>query len=232
MRRYWVFLLLLVACSDTGSYRLNLVFDHPDVVEVEVWALEPGEQICDDFLSHLADPGSATVVSGAVIPVPPEDKVLLGDIPAGEALFVAEGRTAAGAKILRGCSRYDVKAGGNNYIAIELTQVCWPEPEDLSNQQDDDCDTLVDECDQGAECNDGLYCTEGDICADGDCNGTARDCDDADDCTIDTCDDDLDQCVNTLDPRPGAEGLAQPGTCSNSIDDDCDGLTDQEGRRR
>jgi len=376
MRRFWVLVFLLTSCSDTGEYRLNLVFDHPDVVEVEVWALEPGERVCDDYLSHLVDPGSATVLSREVFTVPPRGETL-GGVPAGEALFVAEGRTAAGAKILRGCARHDVKGGANNCITIELSQVCFPQPEDLQNQQDDDCDMLVDECDQDAECDDsdnctidscvqaacehapvdcsaldrpcadgvcdpasgdcisspkqdgtqcddgndcteadtctggtcagtpvpncctgpadcsdgqdctddvcdvptgtcsnpvldghcyianvcyvdhdsnplnvcqecqsavakdawtnntatcddGHYCTEGDQCADGSCTGTARDCSDSDDCTIDTCDDDIDQCVNTLDPRPGAEGLNVGNTCSNGIDDDCDGLTDSD----
>jgi hypothetical protein len=377
MRRCWVFLLLLVSCSDTGKYRLNLVFDHPDVVEVEVWVLDPSDKTCDDYLTYTANPGGAAVLSSVVIPVPAEGAETLGDVPSGEALFVAEGRTAAGAKILRGCTRYEVRGGANNYITIELTQVCWPETEDLQNQQDDDCDMKIDECDADADCddsdnctidtcvqeacehnavdcsnlngpcvdgecdpasgdcvstpksdgtgcddgndctdtdtctggacagtpipncctgpqhcsdgqdctddvcdvpsgicsnpvmagqcyianvcytdgepnpangcqecvattsndawtnntaacNDGLYCTESDQCADGNCAGTARDCGDGDDCTIDTCDDDLDECINTLDPRPGDEGLSVGNTCSNSVDDDCDGLTDTD----
>lgn len=222
MRRLWVFLLLLASCSDTGKYRLSLVLDHPDVVEVEVWALEPGEQVCDDYLSHLVDPGSATVLSSAVFSVPPQEETL-GDVPAGETQFVAEGRTATGAKILRGCTRYNVKGGANNYITIELAQVCWPVAEDLQNQQDDDCDTLVDECDVDAECDDsddctvdtcdqatcvsvpksdgsgcddGDDCTDADICTGGTCAGTP-----IPDCCVDPCDDGLyctegDQCVN------------------------------------
>jgi len=45
-------------------------------------------------------------------------------------------------------------------------------------------------------CDDGLFCTEGDTCTDGTCTGAARDCDDENLCTSDSCDDTADACAN------------------------------------
>ncbi len=91
--------------------------------------------------------------------------------------------------------------------------------------EDEDRCELRDEAD-GTPCADGLYCTEGDQCAAGDCIGGQRDCDDGDVCTGDGCDEDNNRCRNELEPVPGAEGLAVGDSCTNSLDDDCDGLTD------
>ncbi|MBW2702694.1 MAG: hypothetical protein JRF33_17885, partial [Deltaproteobacteria bacterium] len=52
------------------------------------------------------------------------------------------------------------------------------------------------------------------------------DCDDGDPCTRDECRDW--RCVYVLQNIPGAEGPAGDPTCSNGMDDDCDGLTDSE----
>ncbi|MFC1655235.1 hypothetical protein ACFL2F_05450, partial [Myxococcota bacterium] len=54
----------------------------------------------------------------------------------------------------------------------------------------------------------------------------ARNCDDADACTTDACEEDNDRCTNTMVPNPGAEGPQGDTTCSNNLDDDCDGQTD------
>jgi hypothetical protein len=78
----------------------------------------------------------------------------------------------------------------------------------------------------GTDCDDGLYCTVPDQCDEGVCQINARDCDDADSCTVDTCDDINDRCENTPNPIPGAEGPQGDTTCSNNLDDDCDGQTD------
>jgi len=79
----------------------------------------------------------------------------------------------------------------------------------------------------GTPCNDGLFCTLGDRCLSGSCTGTTRDCDDGNPCTADTCDEALRACKNTMVPVPGAEGLQVGDSCSNGLDDDCDGLADR-----
>jgi hypothetical protein len=71
-------------------------------------------------------------------------------------------------------------------------------------------------------CDDGDHCTIGEMCADGECaNGTPRNCDDADICTLDTCDPETGGCIFALSPNGNQE------TC-NLIDDDCDGQTDED----
>jgi VCBS repeat protein len=79
----------------------------------------------------------------------------------------------------------------------------------------------------GTACDDGLYCSVGDQCATGTCSGGgSRDCADQDSCTADACDEDSNSCTHTLVPIPGAEGLSVDDSCTNTIDDDCDALTD------
>ncbi|RME25502.1 MAG: hypothetical protein D6806_07760, partial [Deltaproteobacteria bacterium] len=92
------------------------------------------------------------------------------------------------------------------------------------------CNEQTGQCEQqyGQErgCDDGLFCTIDDACTEGTCSGLPRNCDDQDDCTEDSCDEVNDRCVNTVVPKPGAEGPAGDQNCSNGRDDDCDGLTD------
>lgn len=78
----------------------------------------------------------------------------------------------------------------------------------------------------GTPCDDGAFCTLEDTCVDGVCSGAARDCDDADPCTEDNCNDVEDTCKNRLTPRPGAEGLAVAGSCEDGVDNDCDRQVD------
>ncbi len=104
--------------------------------------------------------------------------------------------------------------------------------------------------DDGDPCDDGLFCTSGEACSAGDCTGTPTDCADEDLCTVDSCDEDNDQCVHEPqdcddgnactsdscdpstgdclnDPDPAAvEGPAGDPTCSDGVDNDCDELTD------
>ena len=81
-------------------------------------------------------------------------------------------------------------------------------------------------CTGNAECDDGAYCNGAETCQDGLCvDWPPPDCDDGDDCTIDTCDEGTDSCSN--DP-PGAEGPPGDASCEDGIDNDCDGLTDIE----
>ena len=83
----------------------------------------------------------------------------------------------------------------------------------------------------GGACEDGLFCTVGETCSSGACgNGQARDCSDPlplGPCTLDRCDEDLDECVHDRDPA-ALEGPAGSPACAGSIDEDCDGLTDMD----
>jgi hypothetical protein len=91
------------------------------------------------------------------------------------------------------------------------------------NEEARDCSSPDPE---GSICNDGLWCTVNDRCTSGVCTGQGRDCDDGDFCTEDGCDEDKDTCTHLAAPRPGQEGPYGNATCSNGLDDDCDGLTD------
>jgi formylglycine-generating enzyme required for sulfatase activity len=106
----------------------------------------------------------------------------------------------------------------------------------LDSQCDDGNECTTDVCvelrcvnepvDDGTTCDDGLYCTVSDACSGGECVGPDRDCGDLDICTVDSCDEDADSCMNDFEERPGAEGPVGDATCTNGIDDDCDGQTD------
>ncbi len=93
------------------------------------------------------------------------------------------------------------------------------------------CNELSGTCtdqaiDDGGECDDGLFCTIGETCTNGQCAGQENLCDDGEDCTQDVCREDQGLCDHILVPKPGLEGPFGDPTCENSIDDDCDGLTD------
>ena len=85
-------------------------------------------------------------------------------------------------------------------------------------------------------CNDGLFCTNPDSCDMGTCSNTPdRDCGDAVDCTIDTCSEGTNQCVNTPDDSSCDDGLFCDGAeicnaltgCEEGTPVDCSGLDDQ-----
>ena len=93
------------------------------------------------------------------------------------------------------------------------------------------CDDTSDQCvalpaNEGSACDDGLYCTTGETCQTGSCAGSDRDCDDGDTCTLDACDEANDACDNQLIPNPNAEGVWVGGTCTDTVDNDCDRLVD------
>jgi cysteine-rich repeat protein len=85
----------------------------------------------------------------------------------------------------------------------------------------DTCDEGGDQCVndplplEGTSCNDGLFCSHPDTCQGGVCTGPARDCSDGFSCTMDTCDENTDQCTHVL----------QGNCCGNEIvegNEECD----------
>ncbi|HOX42296.1 MAG TPA: proprotein convertase P-domain-containing protein [Myxococcota bacterium] len=93
----------------------------------------------------------------------------------------------------------------------------------------DSCDEVGNAClhdaaaANGAACNDGLFCTLNDACSNGACaGGGARGCSDGNACTVDSCDDTNDVCVNNAAAANGQvcdDGLfCNTGeTCSGGV---------------
>ena len=77
----------------------------------------------------------------------------------------------------------------------------------------------------GTTCNDGLFCTDPDTCQEGTCTGPPRDCSDGVDCTVDTCDEANDQCVNTPDDSYcDDENICTDDSCDEQLG--CDNVFD------
>ena len=95
------------------------------------------------------------------------------------------------------------------------------------------CDEDTDECvaeprAEGTECDDGLFCTENDYCSNGICmSGLQKRCDDGQECTNDSCDEENDVCLNepVEDNTECSEGICCGGVCNSpscSNDTDCE----------
>ena len=95
------------------------------------------------------------------------------------------------------------------------------------------CDPATGECalvpvGPGAACSDGDACTKNDVCLDGECVGEAIECDDENQCTLDTCDTQA-GCVHTPGTAPCDDGDActvldacADGACQPGALVDCD----------
>jgi len=96
---------------------------------------------------------------------------------------------------------------------------------DSCNEDDDVCVNTPDDsyCDDGDWCNGPEVCTPGVGCE----PGTPPDCDDGDPCTIDTCDEDADECVNTPivcnDGNPCTTDVCVDGECVYTAIPGCGG---------
>ncbi|MFN2426118.1 MAG: dockerin type I domain-containing protein [Candidatus Binatia bacterium] len=87
----------------------------------------------------------------------------------------------------------------------------------------DSCDEATDGCtygpaEDGAVCDDGLFCTVDDVCTAGICSGaTPNTCDDANDCTNDSCNEGSNSCKNT--PANNGDPCDDGSFCT--VDDTC-----------
>lgn len=80
---------------------------------------------------------------------------------------------------------------------------------------DDGCPATCGPGDDGLRCSDGTACTVGDVCASGVCVGTPLACDDADPCTVDTCNATL-GCTYAEQPNP--PGCVTTSDCNFAAD--------------
>ncbi len=95
---------------------------------------------------------------------------------------------------------------------------------------DDDCDGSTDEDVPASTCDDGLYCNGQEQCVSGACtSGTAEDCNDSVNCTIDSCNETTDQCDNLSDDSVCDNGLFCDGVETCDPIDDCQAGNDPCG---
>jgi hypothetical protein len=136
-------------------------------------------------------------------------------------------------------------------VCDPATGICGPHVNNTASCNDGSACTTGDQCSNGvcqgvAGCDDGNACTT-DSCGSTGCLHAAASCDDQDACTIDSCDAvsgcahqstntqttcGVGACQRTIDtcvggvPRTCVPGTPTAEVC-NGIDDDCDGLTDE-----
>ena len=128
-----------------------------------------------------------------------------------------------GDKVDENCCDKDADCGGD---------ACEPQVCSVGNQ----CVTTVKpEC--GADACFVPVCDPTDADGDGElCEQTAVDCDDGDICTDDSCipnacmtpSGSFDTCSHVFNPNNGADNEIFGDTCNDTLDNDCDGLTDEE----
>jgi hypothetical protein len=182
---------------------------------------DPNEDPCDDGLfCTVEDACSAGTCSGDARDCG-DDDVCTDDVCSEEADACTNPLNTAPCDDGQFCTAGDTCAGG----------VCVSGPandcDDSESCTDDSCDetanACVNEVRTGA-CDDGLFCTEGDVCTDGTCTGSARDCDDENLCTTDSCDDAADECVNADNTIACDDGsfCTVDDACSGG---ECDGTT-------
>ena len=86
---------------------------------------------------------------------------------------------------------------------------------DSCNEDDDSCLHLAD----NSLCDDGLFCSGEEICSlETGCETLSRDCDDALECTVDSCDEENDVCQNTPDDTvcDDSNPCTEPDECSDT----------------
>ena len=98
----------------------------------------------------------------------------------------------------------------------------------LSDQCNDGvCDEGLDQCiaepkAEGTGCEDGLFCTVDDYCSSGSCvSGSQRTCNDNEECTVDSCDENNDVCNHEVITTCVSGDGCCPAGCDFTTDNDC-----------
>jgi hypothetical protein len=235
--------LLVIGCGGSDKFGIVVVFPDDAARErasgVAVALLAPGESAsCTALLDGSASPGDSgySIEDELTISLPDAQggRPLEADGD-GPRLFFAQAEDGDGLVFLHGCTSAEAGKDGPDEVVINLVPVVVACENDA--QCDDSNSCTADACTDGScenvavtdgtACDDGAWCSDPDTCSAGQCAGPTRSCDDADPCTDDLCDEALDRCDNSpvADP-PEIEGPEGDPTCSDGLDNDCDGLTD------
>ena len=118
---------------------------------------------------------------------------------------------------------------GNGAVEAVAGEQCDPGG-DVPN---DCCDATCHFVNDATPCDDGAFCTVSDACLAGTCTGPARDCADTNACTVDSCDETTDTCVNDAAAANGipcddalfctVADQCLAGTCGGSLNPCSDG---------
>lgn len=186
-----------------NTYGYGLV----DAYEALNWNAGPACLIdadCDDGLSCTDD----SCVDGACLYSPDDTKCPAdGWFETGNMRWVS----------ISQCAEKEQKEQEYRDYYCGLTSDCQY---NITNTQWIDSGTERDKAD-GTSCDDGQFCTTNDSCQTGICTGgEVRDCDDGVACTIDSCDEDLNICLNIW-PACGIEDGCCGPECDYNNDPDC-----------
>lgn len=129
----------------------------------------------------------------------------------------------------KGSTGLDVEYGWgivDAYAAVNYVKGCTSDNDCNDNNEctADICDATTKQCVftpvyDRTLCDDGLFCTISDVCTGGVCGGIARDCSDGFACTVDSCNELNDICVNTPNNALCDDGLYCNGveTCDATL---------------
>ncbi|MBN1772029.1 MAG: putative metal-binding motif-containing protein [Deltaproteobacteria bacterium] len=115
--------------------------------------------------------------------------------------------------------RDDVGADADGEADVEDVEDVPTDTGDTAEVEGDVGDTTDVPCLVDEDCDDGLFCTGIERCVDGTCTFGADPCDDAIDCTVDSCDPDLSRCNHVGDDEACQNGIVCDGaeTCEVGV---------------
>jgi hypothetical protein len=227
MRRLWIVNLLtlwmLAGCQQESAFVLSIVFPSEELRNntrlLNAQAISPQKDSvgCTDLLYDTVDSEtwSSCFRSEAQeifnLSGYKDSSTGLEFATTGRVLFFIQGTNTQGQTILRGCTETVTGPKTEHRVTVNLLPM-------VPCVINTDCD------------DDGLYCTGAELCSSRNvCVSEGRDCNDDNPCTTDVCNEEYGTCQNLmLEEAPRTEGPLEDPTCSDGIDNDCNGLTDDE----